>query len=53
MISAPLNAENYCEELLTEEESEEPEEKITEIKFESIYFADFESFTKDDNNENI
>jgi hypothetical protein len=44
-VSAPLQAEKYCSENLAKKEKEQ-------VKH-SVYFADFESFTKDQEGNNI
>ena len=50
LVSAPLNAEQYCD-LSDSETEEEPE--IEDTSFEHVYFADFESFTKNEADSDI
>ena len=56
LVSAPLQAEKFCkeievkdeEEVKTEEELKKEEEAWEKKAFKFVYFADFESFTKND-----
>ena len=44
LVSAPLQAEKFCKETTATKK----EENDTKNKFDYVYFADFESFTKND-----